>query len=672
MWKPSWPPIDVSWTLPAHPNAEEFLKRRTLVIAGALLFLFIGRMAGAADYVVDQTNKSANDANDGSADHPFKTISAAVVKMREGDTITVHRGLYRESFSVDVSGSPQHPAIVRAAPGEDVVITGADPVTGWQKSDAFGDKPIYVKKNFVAWSTFGGHVAGRDAKPQLIIDDVLMLHVENPDAMHPGTFCYDPKDGGTIYLWMTPPVTGERKFRPGSQWWENPTNLASADPNDHHVEASVRPWNIRVSPLCHDVSISGFIVRYDCGGFPTGTAIELGAGDGEGDVNNVTLENCVVEFTCGGALNALGSHITIRGCYFRHTGTSSGVLLADSIMENCVFDANSNRGIEHGWSAGGIKFLRTARTIVRQCQFINNDGPGIWFDWGNSDNIVERNLCVNNYGPGIMMEVSPHFDSVTNPNAHAVMDPMPEKRLGLKDPQPAGANILRNNICVANRWDGTVGCGILLQMASNTQVLNNTVCGNEKFGIFVRYHPYDGAGHRCVNDVILNNICVDNGGSQIYITQNPADKPGFVADNRSDFNLLFSHEAWHRPGTLSELTRPDWLDASNFGRWGKTEFDGTYSAEEWNKISGYDAHSIQADPMFTSPATLDYSLLRSSSAIGSGTKTALVTEDFYGRPRPADRPPSIGAVEFFEDRPTPPQFPSRGAAFGVTGSSDRQ
>ena len=198
------------------------------------------------------------------------------------------------------------------------------------------------------------------------------------------------------------------------------------------------------------------------------------------------------------------------------------------------------------------------------------------------------------------MEVSPHFDS-EKPDAKEVVNQIDAAHPSSEPIKFAKPNILRNNVCVGNRWDGTTGSGILLQLASNTFVLNNTIVGNEQFGIFVRYHPYDKVGHRCVDDTLLNNLCADNAGSQIEITPDPLDKPGYVARNRSDFNLFWSTPSW--------LTRNDttqrldiYPDSARYMRWGKTEDNGTYSLEEWTRIRGFDQHSTQQEPRFVEPA----------------------------------------------------------------------
>jgi parallel beta-helix repeat protein len=323
------------------------------------------------------------------------------------------------------------------------------------------------------------------------------------------------------------------------------------------------------------------------------------------------------------------------------------------LMENCVWDGNCTRGIAHSWSAGSIKFLKTARDTVRRCQFINNDGPGLWFDYANSDDVIEQNFFCNNYGSGLMIEVSPNFDDITRADARPVMWPDSAQRLGVTKDTSPGPIIIRNNLAVRNRWDGFAGAGILLQMSSDCVVANNTCVGNEQFGIFVRYHPYDATGHRCVNNVLLNNLCVDNMGSQIYITPDPKDKPGFVAGNKCDYNLFFSTNSWERPGAESRLSRPPWPNEAQYEKWGKTEVDGTYSVEERFKIEGYDEHSLQIDPLFVSPATLDFRLQPGSPAISAGTKTDYITNDFFGDSRPNGRNPSIGAFEWFPVKPFP-------------------
>jgi hypothetical protein len=601
--------------------------------------------------IVNQQHPAAADTNAGSVEQPLKTISAAVAMMQPGDTVRIYSGIYRETVTITTSGSADAPITIQAADDAYVVINGADIVSGWERVP--GEQPLWTKAPWPAWAGYDMRMESIDAKPQLIVDSVLLTHVEDRARLLPGSFCYEPSDaGGAIYLWPFPPRDQVQTLA-GAQWWESPVNLASDDPNAHQVEVGVRCLGINMPQPIAYLTLRGLHVRYGSGGYPAGNALQIGTE--EARVSHVTLEDCSAEDHNGGALCWRGEDLVMRRCYFRHCGVSSGAIVFNSLMEDCVFDGHSNRGISHGWSAGAIKFLHTKNTTVRRCQFINNDGPGLWFDWGNADNVIEQCLMVNNYGPGLMIEVSPHFAS-----AEVAERAYYENIFRDGNPtEPAGYTIIRNNICAYNRWDATLGCGILLQMASNCVVVHNTVVGNEKFGIFGRYHPYDTVSHRVVDNIVINNICQDNGGSQIYFTQDPADKPGFVSRNRIDHNILFSTTAWNRSEHLSELRRSAWKDKANFARWGKSQDNGTYSVEEWCKISGYDEHSLQWNPELVSPATLDFRLNPASPAIGAGEVTEFVTDDFLGRPRPVDRAPSIGALEFFAGKPELPDMPMR-------------
>src|SRR5512133_2664286 len=74
-----------------------------------------------------------NDQYDGSRSKPFRTISAAALTAQPGDVITVHEGIYRERVNPPRGGESDAKRIVyRAAKGEKVVITGSEPVKGWE------------------------------------------------------------------------------------------------------------------------------------------------------------------------------------------------------------------------------------------------------------------------------------------------------------------------------------------------------------------------------------------------------------------------------------------------------------------------------------------------------------------------------------------------------------
>ncbi len=96
-----------------------------------ILLALIAPAVLAAEYHV---SLKGDDANPGSADKPFKTVSAAAQAAQPGDTVTVHEGVYREWVKPPRGGESDAKRIVyQAAPGEKVEIKGSEAVTGWEK-----------------------------------------------------------------------------------------------------------------------------------------------------------------------------------------------------------------------------------------------------------------------------------------------------------------------------------------------------------------------------------------------------------------------------------------------------------------------------------------------------------------------------------------------------------
>src|SRR5438045_4088144 len=103
---------------------------RARIAAGAIvLVVSMSANALATEYHVAVTG---NDGGAGSAAAPFRTIQKAADVMQPGDTCTVHAGRYREWVKPPRGGTSESARIVyRAATGEAVYLSGAEPVTSW-------------------------------------------------------------------------------------------------------------------------------------------------------------------------------------------------------------------------------------------------------------------------------------------------------------------------------------------------------------------------------------------------------------------------------------------------------------------------------------------------------------------------------------------------------------
>ena len=191
--------------------------------------LALGVALRGATYDVAQHHPQAADDAPGTTDQPWKTLSRAAEKAAPGDVVTIRGGVYRERVVVKTSGTPQAPTRFEAAPGEQVVLTGADRLTGWRKAEEA--RAIYSvpwPHRFITWNRSMTHpdddyhrLIGRCE--QVAVDGYLLRQVLEAGQLAPGTFLADVTNQ-TLLVWD-----------PGSR-----------DPNKVFVEASVRQEILRV------------------------------------------------------------------------------------------------------------------------------------------------------------------------------------------------------------------------------------------------------------------------------------------------------------------------------------------------------------------------------------------------------------------------------------------
>jgi len=101
---------------------------KNTIVAALAVFAFSTSVQARTIHVA----LNGNDANQGTRTAPFRTIQHAADLAQPGDVITVHGGIYRERISPPLGGTSEAKCIVyQAAPGEKVVITGAEAVRNW-------------------------------------------------------------------------------------------------------------------------------------------------------------------------------------------------------------------------------------------------------------------------------------------------------------------------------------------------------------------------------------------------------------------------------------------------------------------------------------------------------------------------------------------------------------
>jgi parallel beta-helix repeat protein len=587
----------------------------------------------------------AQSPGDGSPDRPFPTVQAAADRAGPGDTVLVGPGVYRERIDLRRSGTAEAPITLASAEPLGAVLCGSDVTTGWRRVEGSSNWELAWTSPLPAMAKYGV-LAGRGE--QVFVDGLAHRQVRHADQLVAGTFCYD----GTRLLLNPGTYGGEVRSgsltveasgligggsaeagRDGPDAFEY--ILAPFDAAQHSIEVTTRVHVLTTSeriigsdppaPVAAHIVLRGFVIRH-AGAPPQRPMVSI---YGPGSV----VEDCLIEWSAGRGIDIKGDGSVMRRCTVRFCGQMGlgGGMSRDVLIEDVDLIGNNTKHSSFVcMEQGGCKICRATAWTMRRVRALGNDGPGIWFDIDNRDCIIERCWCQGNSGPGIMYEIS-------------------------------WSGTIRNNVCVANgfphrhdvRFDSAetsvgaiepiYGQGILVQKSQGCRVLHNTCVGNRRCGIELRHHPYgiwdpqQRSSAALGGNEVLNNLCCDNAWEQVVATPVPA-LPGqreLVQPNRIDHNLYFT----------SAALRQHRGDLAAYARWGKTMRAGEWSLEEWRAYQGCDRHSLQWEPFFVAMDRHDFRLQRHSPAIAAGAACG-VCDDLFGRPRPQDRAPSIGACEY--------------------------
>jgi hypothetical protein len=354
---------------------------------------------------VARAHPQAADTSDGSAATPWKSLSRAVREVGPGDTVLVHSGIYREAVRVEKSGSgPDGTITFRAMPGENVVISGAEVVSGWRRASSEPKRAIWEAD--WRWPSVFPSMLTADDQPLAPLNVPAATEELKPPkaycryflgvgrgraAMVPGSFFFD-EPRGKVLVWLK----------------------ADGDPNAHQIEAAVRaPWGSAGNFL----RVEGFGFRYAPLVTPVGGVVFVMAGPGVGasSAEGCVVRNCEVSLGAFEGMYVRGGARTttlVEDCWVHHNGNGcggfEGLGAADTnawlIVRRCRFTDNNLFHWNPCWHAGGKHFGK--RVFFDECEFArSNFAPGVWFDCGERDCIVNRCYAHDNGQFGLYYEI---------------------------------------------------------------------------------------------------------------------------------------------------------------------------------------------------------------------------------------------------------------------------
>jgi alpha-N-arabinofuranosidase len=388
-----------------------------------LSLLFMGLLAEPFTCAREiDVSVDGNDSNDGSVQHPLKTISAAAGVAQPGDVVTVHAGIYRERIDPPRGGTSDGRRIVyQAAPREKVEITGSEEVGNWVQVQGEAWKVSLPNTFFGAFNPYSETIHG--------------------DWFKTNSRQHNP---GAVYLngiWLNEAANKAEVTKPAGQaglWFaevdaHNTTITAQfkgVNPNEQKVEINVRqtvffprktsinfltvrgftlrdaatPW---APPTAEQIALigtnwsKGWIIENNVIKNSTCSGVSLGKyGDefdnksASADAYDQTIARAIKNGWCG---ENIGHHIVRNNIIFNcgQAGIvgSLGAIFSQ-VTGNDIYNI-ANSGQINGDEQAGIKFHAAIDVLIKGNR-IHECKRGMWMDWMAQGTRISGNLCYHN------------------------------------------------------------------------------------------------------------------------------------------------------------------------------------------------------------------------------------------------------------------------------------
>lgn len=237
---------------------------------------------------VYHVNKKGNDSNFGTDEYPFLTINHAAQIARHGDTVMIHKGIYREQVNPKNGGIDEKQRIVfQAFQNEKVEIKGSEVIENWYQVNSniwkaeiantlFGDYNPFQVELFGDWLEKGnGCLAG-----DLYVNGESFYEAHNyHELMNNSTRkivvdyttdvqLNDPHSEKTMYKWYAEVSKDLTTIY---------ANFQDIDPNNQLVEISVRESCFYPKQTGIDyITVSGFDISQSATPWAPPTAEQVG------------------------------------------------------------------------------------------------------------------------------------------------------------------------------------------------------------------------------------------------------------------------------------------------------------------------------------------------------------------------------------------------------------
>ncbi|HUX71234.1 MAG TPA: right-handed parallel beta-helix repeat-containing protein, partial [Cellulomonadaceae bacterium] len=403
---------------------------------------------------------AGSDASRGTEADPYRTINKAAQVAQPGDTVVVHEGVYREWVRPRRGGlSDQRRITYRAADGENVLITGSEQVTGWQRVQGgvwtvsvsnllFGEWNPYVLEVDGDWIVYPSPDSPKKHLGDVYLNGMSFYEVSDREQVFDAPLRTEAVDDwtGTWDVIRNPDQTQHVWY---AEVGEHETtiwaNFRGADPNAELVEINVRrsvfypvehhldyitvrgfelaqaasPWApptadqpgligpnwakgwIIEDNVIHDAKCSAISLGKEAS---TGHNYSTERGDKPG--YQYQLESVFSARQIGWDAEHIGSHVVRRNTIF--DCGQNGIVghlgcVFSTIEDNHIYNIAVKREF-YGYEIAGIK-LHAAIDVTIRHNRIHDCSLGTWLDWQTQGTRIARNLFYAN-NRDLFIEVS--------------------------------------------------------------------------------------------------------------------------------------------------------------------------------------------------------------------------------------------------------------------------
>ena len=431
------------------------LRTRCIVLAGLLGGMMVGSLVAEADetslappvllpdgqqfktwqvplqftrtYYVAQGHPQASDANPGTQDRPFRTISRAAEVLQPGERVLVAAGTYRERVRPARGGTSAERMIsYEAKPGATVILSGSRPLAEkWTPSVRAGrasSGKLWMARLPAALFLKGNPFAQVNLADEQIdrwMDWAIATKGKPPNTLRRGLVFVNGRR-----LRQTPNF--EKLAEEKGAYWVEPDGLTlhvhpehDGDPDAAKIEVTTE--GMIFAPAVFGlgyIRLKGFTIEHAGNCFPVPQQGAVSAMRGHHWIieDNTVLQCNSIGIDIGRQDDSPpnvaqgGRHIVRRNRIFDcGVGGIEGIGVEHTLIEDNFI---SNTGWQHAGGiceTGGIKVHLTFGTVIRRNHIEDSiNAAGIWMDWLNRNSRCMQNVVIRSDPPqgGIFMEAS--------------------------------------------------------------------------------------------------------------------------------------------------------------------------------------------------------------------------------------------------------------------------